>query len=104
MFLQRSMFGCADASENRTLFPSRYFCSEDRIRSARTIRNVIVPDHRLCAVMREDRKPHSRLVAGCIIGSNPVNTVVIDLAFGIVAAEDADSERIAHVVSFHHCH
>ena len=63
MFLQRSMFGCPDASEKRPLFLSRYFCSENRIRSARTIRNVIVPDYRFRAVMREDREPHSRLVA-----------------------------------------
>ena len=86
------MLGCPDASEKRPLFLSRYFCSEDRIRSARTIRNVIVPDYRFRAVMREDREPHSRLVAGRIVGANPVNTIVIDLTFGIVAAEDADAE------------
>ena len=54
--------------------------------------------------MREDREPPSRLVARRMIGANPVNTIVIAVAFGIVAAEDADAERIAHIVSFHHGH
>ena len=49
--------------------------------------------------MRENCEAHSRLVSRGVVGPNPVNTVVIDLAFGIVAAEDSDAERIAHVVS-----
>ncbi len=91
-------------AKKRALIRPRYFCPENGACSAWAVRNLVLAEHGLCAVMREDSHPHSRRISGCLIGANSTDTVVIDLALRIVAAEDADAECVGDLVSLDHGH
>ena len=91
-------------AKTRALFLDGYLRFQHRARSARTVGNVVVAQHCLCAGMPQDSETEARGITRRMIHPNTANTIVIDLAFGIVAAENADAERIANVVSLHHRH
>ena len=74
------------------LFTVGYLRAQHRPRSPRTVGNLVAAQRCFCAVMREDPDAQARRITRCMIGANTANTIVIDLALGIVAAEDPDAE------------
>ena len=74
------------------LFIVRYLRAQHRPRSARAVGNFVVVQYGFCAVVRENSDAGACRIARCMIWSNTANTIVINLALGIVAAEDADAE------------